>query len=188
MSTGDARGDGASSRGNESIRHLSAKALDLGVYLPVGLLLAARQELPRLTERGRQTVEQRLMVARFVGTIAAQQGRREIERRLSGLARRSTTPPGPTSTGPTNTGPTSTGSASAAAEQVSDTRSGMAPDPALPIGDYTSLSATQIIGLLADLDLEELDEIERFERSTRNRRTVLNRIEAIRRRIDGSAR
>ena len=46
----------------------------------------------------------------------------------------------------------------------------------LPIGEYATLTAVEVIPLLSELDDEQLDTIEAFERANRNRSTVLNRI------------
>lgn len=55
------------------------------------------------------------------------------------------------------------------------------PDPeALPIEAYESLAAAQVVARLADLDRVGLDLVERFERTHRNRRTVLNRVAQLR--------
>ena len=49
-------------------------------------------------------------------------------------------------------------------------------DDDLPIPSYATLTAVEIIPLLGDLDDAGLDAIEAFERATRNRVTILNRI------------
>ena len=49
-------------------------ALDLLFYAPVGLALTAREELPRLIEKGRQRVEGQVTMARMVGQFAVSQG------------------------------------------------------------------------------------------------------------------
>ena len=50
------------------------------------------------------------------------------------------------------------------------------PDTELPIEGYATLTAVEVIPLLSDLDDEQLDTIEAFEKANRNRSTVLNRI------------
>ena len=49
-------------------------------------------------------------------------------------------------------------------------------DTKLPIEGYATLTAVEVIPLLSDLDDEQLDTIEAFEKANRNRSTVLNRI------------
>lgn len=58
-------------------------ALDLFVYAPVGLVLAAVGEVPKLAAVGRAAVDDRLASARVVGRFALVAGRRQIERRLT---------------------------------------------------------------------------------------------------------
>ncbi len=55
------------------------------------------------------------------------------------------------------------------------------PDPAAAavvggaLADYDTLSASQVVRRLESLGPEELDAVRRYEASTRNRRTILNR-------------
>ena len=56
-----------------------------------------------------------------------------------------------------------------------------APDPAAAaivdgaLADYDTLSASQVVRRLESLGPEQLDAVRRYEASTRNRRTILNR-------------
>ncbi len=56
-----------------------------------------------------------------------------------------------------------------------------APDPAAAaivdgaLADYDTLSASQVVRRLESLGSEELRAVQRYEASTRNRRTILNR-------------
>jgi len=62
------------------------RVLDVALYGPVGLAVAAREGLPRWAEIGRRQVEARLTVARVVGRLAVDQGSRQggaILRRLA---------------------------------------------------------------------------------------------------------
>ena len=62
-------------------------------------------------------------------------------------------------------------------EETPDTaESEPGPDTELPIEGYATLTAVEVIPLLSDLDDEQLDIIEAFEKANRNRSTVLNRI------------
>ncbi len=58
-------------------------ALDLLVYVPVGLLLTAAEEVPRLAAKGRARVGGQVGMARVVGQFAVAQGRKELTKRLS---------------------------------------------------------------------------------------------------------
>lgn len=53
--------------------------------------------------------------------------------------------------------------------------------PDLPIDDYESLAASQVVDRLPTLTPDELRAIEVFEMANRSRRTVLGRIEQLRR-------
>jgi len=52
------------------------RVLDLAVYVPVGLALAARDVLPRLAEVGRRQLAAQFTAARVVGRLAVDQGTR----------------------------------------------------------------------------------------------------------------
>jgi hypothetical protein len=52
--------------------------LDTFVYAPLGLLLLARDEIPKLAAEGRQRLEAQANVARLVGQMAVAQGRRRV--------------------------------------------------------------------------------------------------------------
>lgn len=54
------------------------------------------------------------------------------------------------------------------------------PTAVLPIDDYESLAASQVVSRLERLDLDELAAIEEFELSHRGRRTILGKIEQLR--------
>ena len=58
-------------------------ALDLLVYLPVGLAMTAAEELPKMAAKGRVRVNTQLTMARVVGQFAVARGRQELERRFS---------------------------------------------------------------------------------------------------------
>jgi hypothetical protein len=149
------------------------KLLELGVFVPVGLLEAARAELPKFAARGRQTVEQRVLVGRFIATVVAQQARQRVETFVH-PADRSERGSHPTPDAP----PAPSAPRAAAEPEVGTVETALD----LPIEQYESLSATQVIPLLAGLSPDELEAIDRFERRHRNRRTVLGRIEQLKQR------
>jgi hypothetical protein len=53
------------------------QALDLIFYAPVGLAITAREELPRLIEKGRQRVTGQVVMAKMIGQFAVNQGQHE---------------------------------------------------------------------------------------------------------------
>ena len=154
------------------------QAVDLFVYAPLGLALAARDELPRLIERGRTQVEAQTAVARMIGQFAVAQGQKEAEklaRRMSSAdngraaaprppASRAATPPAPRA--PTPPSPSSNGSPPPSADE-------------LAIPGYDALAASQVVPRLAGLAADELEAVRRYETATRNRRTILARIQQL---------
>jgi hypothetical protein len=66
-------------------------ALDLFVYMPVGLALTAAEEIPKLAAKGRAQVGSRLAIAKVVGQFTVAQGRKELTKRFAPGA----TPGGP---------------------------------------------------------------------------------------------
>ena len=177
--------------------------LDVVVCAPLGLLLSARDLVPRLAEKGRQHLGPRATAARMVGEMAVNQGQRGVEhlvrrgRREAGhlFADRS---PGPTGRAPASSAPTGeTGNGSAppapssrarpAARDVSvaaPAQIGDAGAPAttrpdvseLAIPGYDTLSASQVVQRLEGLTPDQLEAIRSYEQARRGRKTVLNRI------------
>lgn len=142
------------SRAEADEEDLAERLLDLVVYAPLGLALEAKDLLPKLAERGRGQVA----LTRLAGTVAARQGQNEAEKLVDDI-RASIS--GFLGLADQNDGP---------AQSVPD------PDDDLPIPGYPSMTAVQVISLLADLNDDELDTIEAYERTNRGRTTVLNRI------------
>lgn len=58
------------------------RAVDLLVYAPLGLALAARDELPKLIAKGRQESQGQVAMARVVGRFAVGRGQKEASRLL----------------------------------------------------------------------------------------------------------
>ena len=58
-------------------------ALDLLLYLPVGLALSAAEEVPKLTAKGRAQLGGQIAMAKVLGQFAMTQGRKELSRRFS---------------------------------------------------------------------------------------------------------
>ncbi len=63
-------------------RPLAEKVFEVLVYAPVGLISQLGEDLPRLAAQGRNTVRNRVQVARWVGEMAVHYGRRELKHRL----------------------------------------------------------------------------------------------------------
>jgi len=128
---------------------LVGTALDLFVYVPLGLVLEAREMLPKLAERGRGQVA----VARLVGRFAVRRGQNEatrfVEAAVSGfldnLAPRSSPPDGHHE----------------------------------PFDGYDEMTAASIIERLTELADDDLRTVAVYERANRNRVTVLNRVDQL---------
>ena len=131
---------------------VTEKLLDALVYAPLGLALEAKDLLPKLAERGRGQVAP----TRLAGTVAARRGQSEAVKLVDDL----------------RSGVESLLTPSSSDD--ADTESGAETE--LPIAAYATLTAVEVIPLLAELDDDQLDTIEAFEKANRNRSTVLNRI------------
>jgi hypothetical protein len=59
--------------------------LDYAVFAPIGLVLEAVEELPKLSEKGRERVEKQVMLARMLGRLAFGQAQRKFEK-VTGLS------------------------------------------------------------------------------------------------------
>jgi hypothetical protein len=136
---------------------------------PIGVAVSVVEEIPELLAEGRRRLELQLGNALFVGRFVVTKKQRELSERLEGLLGNGASPkiedtddnaePVPPAPGPERP----------------------APDPAAAaivggaLADYDTLSASQVVRRLESLGPEELDAVRRYEASTRNRRTILNR-------------
>ena len=156
------------------------QALDLVLFVPVGLAITAREQLPRLAEKGREQVTGQVAMARMIGKFAVSQGQREATKvrqqaidALTGfrvIARNGKPgPPGP--------GEPATGRSPGLATNGSRGEEREAPSSAtLAIPGYDSLSASQVVQRLGGLAPEELEAVRQYEAATRGRRTILSKI------------
>jgi hypothetical protein len=124
--------------------------LEFALFAPIGLALAFCDNLPKVKPIGLKEVNQQISSARMIGTMTVTQARREIEKLL---------PKSPT---------------------VADARIDTVVVPPLPITNYDSLTAAQIIGLLDALSPAQRNRVAEHETAHRNRRTVLGRIDQLR--------
>jgi hypothetical protein len=166
------------------------RLLDLVIYAPLGLVLRAREEVPRLAAHGRQKVTSQAGVARMVGQMAVAQGRRRVGGLLSRSEEATPVPvePGravpvrdltaepdalhPVVVGEVLPEPTAT-----------DVQPTGDPTPAaadLPIPGYDTLSASQVVQRLPGLSPAELEAVRIYESAGRARKTVLLRVAQLR--------
>jgi hypothetical protein len=152
------------------------RAIDVCVFAPVGLALTVVEDLPGMAAKGRTRVELELSNARIVGRYVVSRARRELAGRLG--------------VGPKGGGPSRPRQHAVEPEQAPPTGSGPAPVRPGPdraaaevveraLADYDTLSASQVVRRLESLGPEQLRAVQRYEASTRNRRTILNRADQL---------
>jgi hypothetical protein len=155
-------------------------AVELAVLAPIGFALEARRLLPTFVERGRQQVN----MARVIGQFAVAHGQTTASNKLTkvqaqaesiltefGLAgsERGDEPAGPVDA------PAAASAPQAAEVATPGPRSSEAA-AGLPIADYDSLAASQVIPRLAGLSASELAAVEAYEQAHRGRKTILGKI------------
>jgi hypothetical protein len=170
------------------------RAVELAVILPLEVGARLLDAIPATVDKVPATVarvRQELVLARFIGKLAVDQGAAEVKRRLSGrpepssdarhTARGDNTPAGTSPNRPTSTTP-ATPSRETGPNLV-DTEDGddSGRDAAgLALADYDQLAASQVVAMLAGLTAAERDAIEVHERRGRHRRTILGKLEQLR--------
>src|SRR5258708_27139858 len=114
---------------NEGHKSPVDQALALFVYAPIGLALAAAEELPKLVEKGRDVVASRASMYRMVGKYAVDKGQATAERLMRNRPPEPTRPgPGPVPDRPAPAPPEATGAAA-------PTESGNGQRPPAPSSD-----------------------------------------------------
>jgi len=151
-------------------------AVELAVLAPIGFALEAKKLLPTFVERGRQQVN----MAKVVGQFAVAHGQTTGKKKLSKAQAQAASILAEFGLAGTDEEPV------AAAEPNGAAAPAPAPAPAgprssaaaadLPIADYDSLAASQVIPRLAGLSAEELAAVEAYEVSHRGRKTILGKI------------
>lgn len=161
--------------------------LDLLIYAPLGLLMEARDLVPKLADKGRQRMGGQVTVARMIGEMAVRQGQRRAEKVVQRLrdqqAGDRSQGPGPaTASGPVNghrPAPPPPGSG-AAHPSTAGAPVGSIDASTLAIPGYDTLSASQVVPRLEGLSAGELEAIRAYEEATRARKTILTRIDQLR--------
>jgi len=153
------------------------RLLELLVYAPVGIALAARDDLPRMVDKGRERVGSQILLARMVGRVAVTHGARQAGRWVDQafgamVAGRPAAPAERNGSGPT--------APRARPPAPAPDSPRLRPDgPAveeLAIPGYDSLAAPQVVQRLGGLSPAERDAVRRYEESHRGRRTILSKI------------
>ena len=143
------------------------RTLDLCVFAPVGMAVTAVEDLPALVDKGRRRVELHLANARVVGKFVVTKTERRVADRIGTLVHNGSSVPVEAAREP------SASNAPSPARPAPDAAAGAVVGNAL--ADYDTLSASQVVRRLEGLGPEELRAVQRYEASTRNRRTILNR-------------
>lgn len=149
------------------------RLLDLALYAPVGALVALHEDLPKHVRQGRQAVENRIQLARFIGQFAVQQGRKELIKRIEANRQAQRDAASAAVDEPVGL----------AAVDVAEAPSGQDTAPhavpaatELPIAEYESLAAIHVVERLGSLHPDELELVRRFEAAHRSRRTILAKV------------
>lgn len=164
--------------------------LDLLVYAPLGLLVEARELVPKLADKGRQRMGGQVTAARMIGELAVRQGQRRAEK----VVQRFREQQGWTSGGaaspsaredaanghPEPPSAATTPSSAASPSPTAEARPSAPSASSLAIPGYDTLSASQVVPRLEGLSAEELATIGAYEEATRARKTILTRIHQLR--------
>jgi hypothetical protein len=156
------------SDGGQTEKGAVRRTLDTCVLTPVGMAVTAVEDLPGLVAKGRRHVELQLANARVVGHFVVSKSQRRVSDRLGGFLRNEGAPPDPVPTPAAPAPPVAT-----RPPPVPDEAAGAVVEGAL--ADYDTLSASQVVRRLESLGPDQLRAVQRYESSTRNRRTILNR-------------
>jgi len=146
------------------------RLIELALVVPVEVSNRLIEVVPMVVDKvpaaaGR--VRREIVLARFLGKLAVDQGVREIRARLA--PDEAASPPEPMM-------PAHDENAESA-----PTSSGVEPDAGtLALADYDHLSSAQIVAKLDSLDVTERQAIEVYERAGRHRRTILGKLDQLR--------
>ena len=148
-------------------------AVELTVYAPIGLALEAKRLLPSFVERGRAQVN----MAKVLGQFAVAHGQNQANQRLAKVQAQAETLLGEFGlvTPASDPEPVEAPDAPPSTPEPAPARSG---DEAreLPIADYDSLAASQVIPRLAGLSAAELEAVRTYELAHRGRKTILGKV------------
>jgi len=153
-------------------------AVELAVFAPIGFALEARRLLPSLVERGRAQVN----MAKVIGQFAVAHGQSTATKRVSKVQEQAEALLNEFGLGSVPqrepVAPVTSPAARAATVAVSAAPPVRSSEAAadLPIADYDSLAASQVIPRLSGLSGPELHAVKAYERSHRGRKTILGKI------------
>ena len=161
-----------------------ARLVELALVVPVEVGSRLVDAVPAVVDKAPTAVERvrrEVVLARFLGKMAVDQGVRELRSRL--------TPDEAPSEPAMDADHTDDDSAAGPATDVPDTDVPDTDDPGdhevpeaatLALADYDHLSSAQVVAKLEGLDEAERAAIERYELAGRHRRTILGKLELLR--------
>jgi hypothetical protein len=135
--------------------------LDLVLYAPIGFASEFSARFPEYAARGRSTVQTQVSTARFIGEFA-------VRRATSQLKKWSDQKSPSASSAPVG--------ADAASVSTAPPPMSGGDGANLPLADYDTLAAAQILPRLVGLSAEELEQVRTYELAHRARKTVLGKI------------
>jgi hypothetical protein len=153
------------------------QAVETALYAPIGFAFEAKRLLPEFIERGRQQVT----MAKMVGQFAVNHGQASASKRITKVQEQAEAilhefgiaVPEPVAA-PAPAAPR-TPEPAVAAPSV---HSGAGADQ-LPIADYDSLAASQVIPRLEGLSESERGAVRAYEEAHRGRKTILGKIDQL---------
>ncbi|HRE02288.1 MAG TPA: hypothetical protein PLV68_13380 [Ilumatobacteraceae bacterium] len=182
------------------------RMVDLAVFAPIGLAIAARSDLPRWAKLGRRQLATQLHTVNHLAKVVIGQGRSELTRRLD-AAEAARTAPDPHIPDPPDS---HIDVRHAPAQPVPSRRVPSRPVEALPsepvspvavvprgtraaanlqaqsaepmpnpIDGYDSLAASQVVARLNTLSADELAQVKDYEAAHRSRQTILAKVDQL---------
>jgi hypothetical protein len=150
-------------------------AVETALYAPIGFAFEAKRLLPEFIERGRQQVN----MAKMVGQFAVNHGQATASKRLGKVQEQAEAilhefginVPEPVAA-PAPAPPR-------APEPVVAAANSGAGAETLPIADYDSLAASQVIPRLEGLSDAEREAVRAYEEAHRGRKTILGKIDQL---------
>lgn len=157
----------------DPVEHL----LDLFLYAPIGLVSKGADALPELAKRGRTQATNARVVGQFAlgaTNAKARSSLADAEQHLHAFLKIVAD-----AASPARSNSSATKTEASDQEQVSSESDAAASIDAV-ISGYDSLTAAQVLPLLADLSPQQCDLLDAYERSHRARKTILNRLRQLR--------
>jgi hypothetical protein len=156
---------------DETATERTPSLVDFVVFAPIGFVLKASTVVPELIQAGRAEYRKQAVVARLLGKMVVDQQRRKRQRPAVRPAPHPTVVETDEATAyPPTAAPLDLDSAPSTSPLAAE----------LPIDGYDTLAARSILTLIEGLAPADLDRIETYERTHRQRATVLHRITQIR--------